>query len=341
MGRKKKVTIVDIAEALSIAPSTVSKAFSDHPRISQRTKKAVFAKAKELNYRPNYFATALRRGESRMIGVIVPALENHFFASAVNGMQSVARERGYHVMITQSRELVDEEKSIVASLSDLQVDGIIVSITTQTEQLDHFRELMERDFPLVFFDRVEDNLPVSSVRVEDFAGAYAAVRHLAEQGCQRIAHLSGFQTIGLWKERNAGYRKALEDCGLPFLPEYCLTCDLSRAGGAQLAEQLWQLPEPPDAIFASADAAALGAMQWLQQQGVTIPEDVAIVGFSNEPYAALVRPSLSTVRQSSFQQGVEAMTLLLNQLEGIEGYTGCVQKSIPAELIIRESSKKQ
>ena len=276
-----------------------------------------------------------------MIGVIVPALENHFFASAVNGMQSVARERGYHVMITQSRELLEEERSIVASLSDLQVDGIIVSITSETEQLDHFRELIDRDFPLVFFDRVENDLSVSSVGVDDYAGVYAAVTHLAEQGCVRIAHLSGFQTIGLWKERNAGYRKALEDRGLPFRPEYCLPCDLSRAAGEQLAQQLWALPEPPDAIFASADAAALGAMQWLQQRGVAIPEQVAIVGFSDEPYAALVRPTLSTVDQSSFQQGVESMTLLLNQLEGVDGYPAGVSKQIPARLIIRESSSKK
>ncbi len=335
---RKKVTIVDIAEALSIAPSTVSKAFSDHPRISQRTKKAVYAKAKELNYRPNYFATALRRGESRMIGVIVPALENHFFASAVNGMQSVARERGYHVMITQSRERLEEEQAIAASLSDMQVDGIIVSITTETERLDHFQELVERNFPLVFFDRVGEDLPVSSVRVEDYEGAYAAVSHLADQERRRIAHLAGFQKIGIMRDRNAGYRQALADRGISYRPEHCLPCDLSREAGSRLAAQLWALPERPDAIFASADAVALGAMQWLQGQGVAIPDEVAIVGFSDEPYAALVRPALSTVGQSSFQQGVEAMTLMLDQLEQVEGVKPGKQTRIPAELIVRASS---
>lgn len=337
---RKKATIVDIAAALNIAPSTVSKAFSDHPRISQRTKKAVYAKAKELNYRPNFFATALRRGESRLIGVIVPLLENQFFASAVNGMQSVARERGYHILITQSREELVAEQDIISSLSGLQVDGIIVSITTQTDRLDHFEKLIENNFPIVFFDRIGKNLPVSSVRVADFDGAYAAVTHLADQGAERIAHLAGVQTIDIMWDRNAGYRKALADRGLPYREDYCLTCDLSRDAGWRLAEKLWSLPEPPDAIFASADAVALGSMQWLQANHIAIPDQVAIVGFSDEPYSALVRPSLSTVAQSSFQQGVVAMELLLDQLEVTEGFTPGVQKIIPAELIIRQSSNR-
>lgn len=333
----KKPTIVDIAKALNVTPSTVSKAFSDHPRISQKTKDAVWAKAKELSYRPNFFATALRRGRSFLIGVIVPQIDNSFFSSAVRGIEHIADRAGYRVIITQSNDQAQREEAMVEALMNLHVDGIIVSVGSRTHQYQHFERIIKKKTPLIFFDRVIDELPVSCVCVDDYQGAYEATRHLIERGARRILHLAGEPQVAIFAQRMAGYQAALREAGITLGDDWMPTGELTVDDGRAIMQRWLEEHDPPDAIFAARDAAAVGAIQVLREQGVEVPEQVAIVGFSDEPYARFVSPQLSSMQQHSFEQGKLAAEMLLEQIDSGPD-TPRRREVLKPELIVRQSS---
>lgn len=333
----KKPTIVDIAKALNVTPSTVSKAFSDHPRISQKTKDAVWAKAKELSYRPNFFATALRRGRSFLIGVVVPQIDNSFFSSAVKGIEHVADASGYRVIITQSNDQAQREEAMVEALLNLHVDGIIVSVGSRTQQYQHFERIIKKKIPLIFFDRVIDELPVSCVCVDDYQGAFEATRHLIQQGARNILHLAGQPQVPIFAQRIAGYQAALRDADIKLSPDWMQSSDLTVDDGRAIMQAWLAKHELPDAIFAARDAAAVGAIQVLRESGIAVPEQVAIVGFSDEPYARFVSPQLSSMQQHSFEQGNLAAEMLLEQIE--QGADIPRRREVlKPELIVRQSS---
>ena len=340
MPGKKKTTLQDIADALNLTPSAVSKALHDHPRISDQTKKAVLAMAEKLNYQRNTLASALRSGKSYLLGVMVPDIDFGFFSSVVRGIEEVSREAGYNVIISQSNNRQDHEKAGLEAFLRTQVDGVMASLAHSTTRLDHYQNLLDNGIPLVLFDRVGTGLPVSTVVIDDFAGAYAAVEHLLEQGCRRIVHFAGFRRISLYDVRCQAYQQALHDHGLAVDRELIVESDLTLQAGQQLMGELLALGKRPDGLFAASDHAALGAMHALQEAGYQVPKDVSVVGFSNEPFSAFIRPSLSSVDQQSLRMGrLAAQTLLENLREEVHP-PRIIRKVLRPELTIRQSSNR-
>jgi len=338
---RKKVTIHDIARKLNITASTVSRALNNHPKISRKTKKLVRQTAEKLGYKPNTIATALRSGNSKLVGVIVPNIDRSFFSSIISGIESVLNPAGYHVIITQSRELLANEISNMEALLNAQVDGILMSISRETYSFDHIGKAIKNGRRIIFFDRIIEELPVSSVVVDDMDGAYKAVKQLIEQGYQRIAHFSVNPRISVYKDRLRGYKTALEDNGMKLRPEYILEVSNKEESGIKAIEKLLKMKEVPDAIFSSSDFSALGAMQYLQDHNIRIPEDIGIWGFSNEPFTKFLTPPLSSVDQNATKMGETVARVFLDQIN-LSGSTEVGQKIVlRPDLHIRKSSLKK
>jgi LacI family transcriptional regulator len=335
----KKSTIHDIAKALNVTASTVSRALSGHPRISVRTREAVEEMAKEMGYQHNQIASALRSGRSNIIGVMVPTAERSFFSRVVSGIEDEANRMGYSVIICQSNDRYENEKRNIEALLRLRVDGVIASMAKETQDYSHFAELKNKSTALVLFDRVNEKLGVNTVVLDDYLGAYQAVNHLISQGCKRIAHFAGMQHINIYRERLRGYKDALKDHGLPF-DEQMLAYGVYVEDGMKNMETLLKLPQIPDAVFSASDFSALGAMQTLKAHHLRIPEDVALVGFANEPFTAYLEPSLSTIDQHSQEMGIAAAQMLFETIQ--EGSRQFPSRTIVLnpELLIRKSSLK-
>jgi LacI family transcriptional regulator len=339
--KKEKTTIHDIARKLNITASTVSRALKDHPRISTETKKAVLKTAEKLNYQPNHIAAALRNGKSNIIGIIVPTADRTFFSSVVRGIEEIANTSKYNVMICQTYDSYEKEMDTVEALLNARVDGIIASFAKNTTNFDHFLKVKERGIPLILFDRSNDALEVSHVVVDDFLGAYKATEHLIQQGCRRVAHFTNTRKISIYKERLRGYREALLDNGLPYDESLVVESNLQLEDGRNSMEQMLQRAEIPDGVFSASAYGILGAMQVLKEKGIRIPEEVALVGFSNEPFTSFTEPALTSVDQHSMRMGNAAAEIFLEEI------TSSNQKFIPQkivlkpELIIRQSSLRK
>lgn len=332
-----KATIYDIASELKITPSTVSRALSDHPRISARTKKAVREVAARLNYRQNSIAAALRSGKTHMLGVVVPTTDRSFFSSVIRSIEQVATASGYNVMITQSNDQEEMERSNVEALLQAQVDGIIASIARETSDYSHFQKLADSGVPLVLFDRVADLSRTSIVRIDDYQGAYDATAHLIEQGCSRIAHFAGQQQLDIYQQRLRGYKDALQEHGMALDDALVYYSNVKIEDGRQGMHALLQLESPPDAIFAASDYAAIGAMQVLKAKGKRIPEDVALIGFMNETFTSFVDPGLTSVDQLSENMGEIAANTFLEQVNS-SGEFAPRKIILSPKLIVRGSS---
>lgn len=340
---KKKTTIHDIANELSITASTVSRALRNHPRISDSTKEAVWSMAKKLNYHPNSIAAALRKGKSNIIGMMVPTADRTFFASVIKGVEEVANQAGYRVVICQSNDSFSKEQSNINALLETQVAGILASVAKETTDISHYEMIKKRGIPLILFDRIKEGLDVSAVVIDDYNGASKAVEHLIRQGCRKIAHFSGQQHISIYKERFRGYKKALMDNDIPFDEELIFESNLQLKDGRRLTEKLLSMSKPPDAIFSASDYSAMGAMQVLKENSIAIPDRVAIVGFSNESFTSFVEPSLSTVDQYSIRMGKFAAELFLEQAQATATESPFEPRKVVLnpELIIRESSLRK
>lgn len=333
-------TIQDIARELNITASTVSRALQDHPRISEGTKKAVLKVAKRLNYQPNHIAAALRNGKSKIIGIIVPTTDRNFFATVIRGIEEVANKAKYNVMICQSNDDYEKEVATVEALLNARVDGIIASFAKGTENFDHFLKVKNKGIPLIMFDRSHLPLGVSHVVIDDYQASFNTVEHLIEQGCKRIAHFTSARKISIFKERLRGYKEALEHYGLPFDSKLVIESNLQLEDGRNGMTQLLLLPEPPDAVFSASAYSAMGAMQVLKENNIRIPDQVALAGFSNEPFTSFCDPPLTTVDQQSMRIGTAAADIFLEQINAGESF---VAKKIvlTPELIIRQSSLKK
>ncbi len=340
--KKKRTTINDIAEVLNITASTVSRALQDHPRISDATKKDVIKVAKKLNYHPNNIASALRKGKSNLLGVMVPRTDESFFASAIRGIEEVANRAGYRVLITQSDDSVSKEKENIDAMLEAQVDGIIASIAMETTTFEHYQKIIDRGISLILFDRFSDVLDTNVVALDDYQGAYKAVQHLIDQGCRRIVHFAGYQHVSIYGERFRGYKDALKNNDIPFNEDLFFECDMKLESGRKLARELVSMTVLPDAIFSSSDYTAMGAMQILKEKGIEIPGQIAIIGFSNEPFSSFVEPGLSTVEQHSSKMGQLSAKLFLEQLAlGTESELITKKTVLTPTIIIRASSNKQ
>jgi LacI family transcriptional regulator len=341
MSTKTKVTIHDIAEKLNITASTVSRALNDNPRISDATKKAVLKTAKQLNYQPNNIAAALRHGKSFIIGVIVPTADRAFFSSVVRGIEEIANNLNYKVIICQSYDNYEKEVQTIEALLNARVDGIIASIGKNTENFDHFKKVQSKGIPLVLFDRTTDELEVSQVMIDDYLGAYKTVEHLIQQGYRRIAHFTSTKKVSVFKERLRGYMDALRDYEIPFDEQLVVKSNLQLEDGIESMKKLLKLKNLPDAVFSSSDYGAMGAMQVLKERGIQIPQQMGLAGFSNEPFTSFTDPTLTSVDQRSIRMGNITAELFFEHLKA--GDKGVVpQKTVlKPELIIRKSTLRK
>jgi LacI family transcriptional regulator/LacI family repressor for deo operon, udp, cdd, tsx, nupC, and nupG len=338
--RKHQTTIMDIANALQISKSTVSRALQGHSDINDNTRQAVLNMAHELDYQPNLLALGLAKSRSFTIGVIVPEFINSFFPYIIIGAQQVANPAGYHVIICQSNEQLETEIANTNVLMASRVDGVIASVTAETKNLDHFQKFQRAGIPLVMFNRICDGLDVSKVLVDDYDGAYRGVEHLIQQGCTRIAHLAGPQNLQVCKQRLQGYLDALQHHGLPVYDELIVNGHLNKDTAQAAARHLLELPDRPDGIFAVNDPAAIQTILVAKSKGIRIPAELAIVGFSNEPTSALIEPGLTTLAQPLDEIGKTAVQFLLGEIESDE--LDLIPKTgiLKTQLIVRESSRR-
>lgn len=339
MHRKSEPTIHDIARELKISASTVSRALQDNPRISQKTKEKIKLIADAMGYRPNTLASNLRNKKSNTIGIVVPLINRYFFSAVISGVEDVAFKAGYTVVISQSNDLANKEIAIVQSMFANRVDGLIISIAMQPTNYEHLRTFRKKNIPLVFFDRSVAEIETDKIVVDDYMGGFRVTQHLVDQGYKRIAHMAGPQNLQTYIDRKKGYRDALEKNGITYDENIVVTNSLTLEDGSIAVKQLMSLPVPPDAIFCGNDTTALVSMIYLRDKGVKIPEEVGIVGFSNEPFSRVVSPSISTIAQPGFLMGQKAAELILSQIETKnKNFQTLV---LPTELIIRESSQRQ
>ncbi len=337
--KSTQVTIKDIAKALGISPSTVSRALKDHPDISPKTRKAVKDLAEKLHYEPNAIALSLRSKSSKTIGVIVPQFVHFFFSSVISGIEEVAYESDYTVIICQSNEDYEKEKNIIHTLMSKRVDGVLASVSKTTTNFDHFVELIKSKIPVVFYDRVLNIPQTDRVIVDDFAGAYKAVEHLIKMGCKRIAHLATSQDLLIGRNRKAGYLQALKDHDIEVNEEVILRCDTDKHA-QKCIPYLLTLQNRIDGIFAVNDLTAITAMSIIKRSGYKIPEDIAIVGFSNSMYSSMTDPPLTSVEQQGFEMGKRASKLLFDRIDSDEVIEARAEQ-IKTDLIVRGSSLRE
>lgn len=334
------MTIYDISEKLNISAATVSRALNDNPKISAKTKELVLKTAAAMNYKQNRLAQALQSGRTNNVGVVVPYINRSFFSSVIRGIEEELSPHGYHVIICQSHEDVVNEINQINTLLNAQIDGIFMSISKTTQNTDHIERVLKEKTPLVFFDRKKDLPGFSSVTIDDFQGGFTATEHLIKQGCRRIVHFSGDLNLEIYKNRCEGYKAALKKHGLPIRKEYIIQVNSKIESGASAIAELWEMEEKPDAIFSAGDYAALGAIQELKKRHVKIPEEVCVVGFSNEPFTKYMELPMSSVDQTPLEMGKIAAQVFLEQVKGKQTLTIEKKVVLAPELCIRNSSNR-
>lgn len=339
MSDRFETTIHDIAKKLNISASTVSRALRDNPLISEATRKLIKKTADEMGYRPNIMAANFRTKRTNTIGVIVPLINRHFFSSVISGIEEVAYDKGFAVTISQSNDNFEKENKIAQTLFANRVDGLIISIGMQTISTEHLKLFSNKNIPILFFDRVVDEIESHKIVVDDYGGGYKATQHLISGGAKRIAHIGGPLNLKIYSNRQTGYCQALTDAGLPVDDTLIINNSLTRSEGTKAIEKLLKNKNKPEAIFCANDTTALSVIIYLQKCGIRVPEDMAIVGFSNEPFSEVVTPSISTVKQPGFMIGKKAAELIINQILSKNKKIRFKTIVLPTELIIRNSSK--
>jgi LacI family transcriptional regulator len=338
------ITIKDIAKALGLSTSTVSRALRDSYEISPDTKKLVLEYAEKNNYHPNPIALSLKERRSRSIGVIVCEIANSFFSQVINGIESIAYNHGYNVIIAQSRESFDKEMLNLQYLTSRSVDGLIISVSTETKDFGYLKELHQKKLPIVFFDRIVNEIETHKVIVDNYKGAYEATLHLINAGYRNIAAISNPELLSITKERLAGYKAALADNGIAVndaLIKYCQHGGMIVSEVEEAVKELFDLEQKPDAIFASADKLTTNCLRILNRMGLKVPEDIGLIGFSNTDLTELLNPPLSIIKQPAFEMGEVAMTLLLQLIESKRPVMDFETRVLSTELMIRSSTKTQ
>ncbi len=337
MIKKPQITIKDIARALNISPSTVSRALKNHPDISQDTKDLVNKYAKDFNYKPNTLALSLRMSKNNTIGVIIPEIVHYFFSSILSGIEQVANAEGYNVIICQSDENYEKEVRNTKALVATRVSGVLASLAKHTTNYDHFQDIIDSDIPLVFFDRICIGLNTDRVVVDDYAGAFAAVEYLIQTGCKRIAFYSSPFHLEISKNRKNGYMDALRKYNLPVDETLIRVCD-TREEAIIITPEILDRPNRPDGFFAINDHCAAGILYAAKLAKLRVPKDVAIMGFSDGELAKACDPMLSTVEQHGFEIGKHAAKLLIDKING-ETQGQYSNKIVKTNLIIRGTTK--
>ncbi len=334
----RRVTIKDLAHRLNLSTSTVSRALANHSDVSEDTRRLVTQLATELDYHPDPSAVHLKQRRTNVIGLIIPRIVNQFFSKALGGIQQVVNEHGYTIILSQSAESLDREKKNVEIMLNNRVDGLIVSLSKETVNVNHFNKVINTETPIIFFDRVNEDLNTSKVIIDDYEASYKAVEHLVEQGCQRIANVAGPANLFTSRKRLEGYKDALRNHGLPVEEELIVSSSYQSPNVRKYTDYLLSLSSPPDAIFAINDPSAIEMMHYIKEKGLSIPKDVAVVGFNNESIDPFLDPPLSSVESPAEELGKSAAQLLFNHIQDNDLPAKC--EVIKSKLVIRESSLK-
>lgn len=314
MTSDRDVTIYDIAKVLNISASTVSRGLKDHPHVRKDLKKKILITAKRMGYQQNRFASNLRQKHTSTIGVIVPRLDSYFMSTVISGMEKVANDFGYNLIISQSQESLKKESASIATLFNTRVDGLLISLSYETTDLEHLNIVFKKGIPVVFFDRVCDHPECKSIVINNYKAGYEATSHLISQGCKKIVHIGGSLLRNVYSDRFNGFRQAMTDNRLEVSSESLIISDLSHKAGVEIARSLLQQRQLPDAIFASNDTSAVAIMCELKQAGIRIPEDILVAGFNDDPISRVVEPNLTTIHYPGREMGEIAANTLINTL---------------------------
>jgi LacI family transcriptional regulator len=340
---EKEITIYDIAKDLGVSPTTVSRALNNHPAVNEKTKKRVFDAAQEMGYQSNIFASNLRSKRTNNIGVIVPRLNSSFQSSVIAGMEKVANESGFNLIISQSLESYEKEMANAYTMFNSRVDGLLVSLASNTEKIDHYNPFLKKGIPILFFDRIAEHSECTGIIIDNIQAGQKATNHLIEQGCKRIVHVLGNIKINVYADRLKGYKYALMDNDIPFDPSLIIYSDLNEEAGEEIVGKILKMDPMPDGLFVSNDSCAASCIRHLKLEGIKIPEDIALVGFNNDAISRLVEPNITTINYPGYEMGELAMKNLVKHLESpSEGILQNTNKiTLRSDLIIRGSSKRK
>ncbi|MDC6366192.1 MULTISPECIES: LacI family DNA-binding transcriptional regulator [Flavobacteriaceae] len=339
---KKEVTIYDLAKELNYSPSTISRALNNHKSISKKTIKIIKEAAEQMGYRPNHLAAGLRNNKSNTIGILISRINRPFISSLISGIEETARKAGYNVLISQSNDNYENEISNSNALYDSRITGLIVSLSMETVNMEHFQKFVDKGIPLVFVDRVPDSFNSYKVVIDNYTAGYSATKHLIEQGCTRIAHFAGAQHRNIYAERKKGYLDALKEYGLPLEDELIVYFkSLSFEEGTKATKKLLDMPNPPDGIFSANDTAAVSVIMCAKKMGVDVPNELAVIGFNDDPISSIVQPPLSTVTHPASKMGAISARRIINH--SAQNYDADLSEVtvLGTEVIVRESSIKK
>jgi LacI family transcriptional regulator len=334
----RNINIKELARELKLSVSTVSKALHDSYEISDKTKQRVHKAAARLNYIPNPYASSLRGRKSKNIGVVIPEVADSFFSLAINGIESVAKENGYHVLICLTHESFENEKNILKEFQSGRVDGVLMSISGETAKSTHVNDLISGGIPVIFFDRVCDEVNTAKITTDDFESGYKATEHLVQQGCSRIAFLNISKCLSISNRRLEGYFHALEDHKLKADKKNIVLCSGNAKQNYELIKKLLQQKNRPDGIVASVEKLTTPLYNACASLQLKIPKDVKVVCFSNLETASILNPSLTTITQPAFEMGKMAASLLFKALSKSNFNLKKESMVIPSSLFMRQST---
>jgi LacI family transcriptional regulator len=337
MKKKSEVTIYDISKVLNISASTVSRGLNNSPQVRKDLRRRIMQTAQEMGYQHNKFASNLRQKRTRTLGVVIPRIDSHFMSSVISGMEKIANNSGYQLLISQSEESATLEEANIQALFNSRVDGMLVSLSFETKNSDAFKNIFRRDIPLVFFDRVFECNNCVNVVIDNFRAGYDVTKHLIDQGCRKIVHVGGSLNRNVYNDRYRGYRQALADNSIPFDDRMLILTDLGDSSGVAIINQLLGDGSMPDGIFTANDNTAVSIICELKKKGYRVPDDVAVAGFNDDPVSRIVEPNLTTIHYPGRAMGEVAASTIIRILEGTQ-YERVNSIILTYELIIRESS---
>lgn len=337
----KEITIYDIAAKLNLSAATVSRSLNNLQGVNKHTKQKVINTAREMGYSFNAFASNLRTKRSNTIGVIVPRLNSNFMADVIAGIEKVANDANFNLIISQSLETMKKEIANAKTMYNNRVDGLLVSLAYDTDNINHFENFINRQIPVIFFDRIYEHKSCPNIHIDNYKAAYDITEHLIKQGCKRIVHITATGVNNVYADRFNGYKQALADHHIAYDEELMIINNLSAQAGHEAAELILKMPAMPDAVFAVNDACAVSCMQTLKKAGIKIPADIAFAGFNNDPSACIIEPNLTTINYKGYEMGEVSARLLINHLVNNQDMQLTHSLILRHELIIRESSLKK
>jgi LacI family transcriptional regulator len=339
MDPNKEVTIYDIAKRLDLSPATISRGLQDHPAIKKDTRKKIKEAAAKMGYQHNMFARNLRSKKTNTIGIIIPRLDSYFMSTVISGMEKIVNLKGYNLIISQSQETFTKEIASANTMYNSRVDGLLVSLAYNTENIEHFDSMLKKRIPVIFFDRVVEHPKCTNIIIDNSRAGYDATKHLLDQGCKRIVYIGGNLKRNVYADRLRGYKMALEENRVKFSEELLIVNDLNEQGGTDAAQQILKMPVRPDGIFAANDTSAVACLQELKRSGIRVPEEIAIVGFNNDPISRIIEPNLTTINYPGYEMGEIAANTLINEINNTPSSLNTLV--LRHQLIVRQSSARK